>query len=446
MRIDLPHPELFSSIFELLIGKKLNYPVSGICIDSRIIKKGDLFFAIGGQNSNGHEFLSSVYEKGGSAAIVKYDNKDIQLQQLLVLDPVETLCLLAKEWRRNYDIPIIAITGSNGKTSTKELLRHVLSCRYKVHATSGNQNTVIGLSLNLLQISDFHEASILEIGASAIGEIKTLSKIAEPTHGLITNIASAHLEGFGSIENIAREKSELFKYLRQGVSFVNLADPYISKINLNGKKVTFGLSPSCDFSGDIFQENNGDLTLILNSNVIPTSSHNLSFIKNIIAVSSIAVTIGLKWSELNQQIGSFEHPNGRCNVINKNNFTIIDDTYNANLTSSLASLDYLKAYSGNGRKIFVFGDMYELGKYTKKQHHQVGIKCSELALDLVYTVGEHSKHTNSAISEKIKNEHFFSKEKLIMTLKNEIKSGDVVLLKGSRGMAMETIIEGVFKI
>ena len=141
--------------------------------------------------------------------------------------------------------------------------------------------------------------------------------------------------------------------------------------------------------GDIFQENNGDLTLILNSNVIPTSSHNLSFIKNIIAVSSIAVTIGLKWSELNQQIGSFEHPNGRCNVINKNNFTIIDDTYNANLTSSLASLDYLKAYSGNGRKIFVFGDMYELGKYTKKQHHQVGIKCSELALDLVYTVGEH---------------------------------------------------------
>ena len=203
MRIELSHPELFSSIFESLTSIKLNHPVLGICIDSRLIKKGDLFIAIDGQNSNGHDFLSSVYKKNGSAAIVKSNNKDIQLQQILVTDPIRTLSLLAREWRRNYDIPIIAITGSNGKTSTKELLCHVLSCKYKIHSTSGNQNTIIGLSLNLLQISDCHEASILELGASESGEIKALSQIAEPTHGVITNIAPAHLEGFGSIDNIA---------------------------------------------------------------------------------------------------------------------------------------------------------------------------------------------------------------------------------------------------
>lgn len=445
MRINLPHPELFSSIFELLIGDKLNHPVSGICIDSRVIAKGDLFFAIEGQNSNGHDFLSTVFEKGGSAAIVKSIRQDIQLQQLLVFDPIKTLSLLAREWRRHYEIPVIAITGSNGKTSTKELLSHVLSCKYKIHSTSGNQNTIIGLSLNLLQISNYHEISILELGASALGEIKTLSHIAEPTHGLITNIAPAHLEGFGSIDNIANEKGALLKYLKNGVSFINLSDPYISKMNLSGKKVTFGLSPSCDFSGDVFRENSGELTLILNTKVIPTSSYNLSFIKNIIAVSSIAITIGLEWSDLNEQILSFKPPKGRCNVINKNNFTIIDDTYNANLTSSLASLDYLKAFSENGRKIFVFGDMYELGESTKKQHREVGLKCSELGLDLVYTLGDHSQHANSVIGKKIRNQHFYSKDELMMTLKNEIQSGDTILLKGSRGMAMETIIEGVLK-
>ena len=445
MRIELSHPELFSSIFESLTNTKFNHPVLGICIDSRLIKKGDLFIAIDGQNSNGHDFLSSVYKKNGSAAIVKSTNKDIQLQQILVTDPIRTLSLLAREWRRNYDIPIIAITGSNGKTSTKELLCHVLSCKYKIHATAGNQNTIIGLSLNLLQISDYHDVSILELGASALGEIRALSQIAEPTHGIITNIAPAHLEGFGSIDNIANEKSELLKYLKNGVSFVNLSDPYISKMDFNGEKVTFGLSPSCDFSGDIFRENNGELTLILNTNIIPTLSHNLSFIKNIIAVSSIAITIGLEWSALSGQILSFKPPKGRCNVINKNNFTIIDDTYNANLTSSLASLDYLKSFSENGRKIFVFGDMYELGKSTKKQHHEVGLKCSELGIDLVYTLGVHSQHTNSAITKKIKNQHFSSKIKLMSALRNEIQSGDTILLKGSRGMAMETIIEGVLK-
>jgi UDP-N-acetylmuramoyl-tripeptide--D-alanyl-D-alanine ligase len=133
-------------------------------------------------------------------------------------------------------------------------------------------------------------------------------------------------------------------------------------------------------------------------------------------------------------------------VINKNNITIIDDTYNANLTSSLASLDYLKNFSTNGRKIFVFGDMYELGKSTKIQHRQVGLKCIELSLDLVFTLGEHTKNTNSALSGGIKNQHFSSKENLILTLKNELQSGDIILLKGSRGMAMETIIEGIFKI
>ena len=444
MRITLPHSEKFSTVFETVTGQKLLHPILGITTDSRDVKEGDLYIALKGERVDGHSFLASVAKNGSSCALVSEPEINLDFQQVQVKDPQETIGQIANAWRRQFNIPVIGITGSNGKTSTKDLLVHVLQSSYDVHATQGNFNTTIGLPLTLLQLNDEHTVSILEMGASIPGEIEVLCEIAEPTHGIITNIAPAHLEGFGSIETIAREKEALFRSLGKGISFVNQADNRIVGMDIEGESITFGLTPDCDFPADIHQEQDGSLTLILDAHDIPTESQNLSFIKNIIAVSAIAVTLGVEWKNVINQIQSFSPPTGRCQVKQYNDVTVIDDTYNANLISSLAALDYLKAFSGNGRRIFVFGDMFELGPTSTDQHRQIGEKCTELGLDGVFTLGENTIHTDSAINNGIQHEHFENKNELIDSLKKLIHSGDKILFKGSRGMAMEKVIQGVF--
>jgi UDP-N-acetylmuramoyl-tripeptide--D-alanyl-D-alanine ligase len=351
---------------------------------------------------------------------------------------------IANAWRRQFDIPLIGITGSNGKTSTKDLLAHVLSNTYNVHATEGNFNTTVGLPLTLLQLDYENSISIIEMGASSTGEIGALCKIAEPTHGMITNIAPAHLEGFGSIETIVHEKRALFLALENGIAFVNMADDRVAKMEISGESVTFGLTPDCDFPADIHQENDGSLTLILDAHDIPTGSQNLSFIKNSIAVTAMAITLDVDWKDVIERIQSFSPPSGRCQVKQFEDVTIIDDTYNANLISSLAALDYLKAFAGNGRRIFVFGDMFELGPTSHEQHRQVGEKCTELELDGVFTLGENTVYTDSVINSGIDHQHFESHDAMIDSLKEMVHSGDKILFKGSRGMAMEKVIKGVF--
>ena len=445
MRISIEHLENFAAVFESVTKNKLYRPITGITTDSREVQTGDLYIALQGEKVNGHQFLNHVEKSGAVAALVEKNDKKLNIQQIEVGNPLLEIGKIANEWRSRFEIPVIGITGSNGKTSTKELLVHVLSDDFNVHATEGNFNTNIGLPLTLLQMNLSHNISILEMGASIPGEIETLCNISMPTHGLITNIAPAHLEGFGSIENIAHEKGALFRSLESnGIGFFNKTDDMINDISFKGKRITFGLSAECDFPADIYQEEDGTLTLILDANEIPTGSHNLSFIKNSIAVSAIAITLGISWDTLKTKLRSFTAPYGRCNVKHFNDVTVIDDTYNANLASSLAALEYLSAFSGNGRRIFVFGDMFELGPTSIEQHRRIGEKCSELGLDGVYTLGEHTKHTDSAISNSVEHSHFNSKENLIISLKENIEAGDKILFKGSRGMAMEKVIKGVF--
>ena len=446
MRINIENSEMFNAILESALSLKIYHPITGLTNDSRQVKKGDLYIAMNGQYNDGHEFLDDVDRKGAAAALVQKSKENIDLQQLQVTDTYEILRKLAIKWRKNFDIPIIAITGSNGKTSSKDLLLHILSKKFFVHATKGNLNTVIGLCFTIFELHSKHDLAIFELGASMPGEIKNLCEIASPTHGLITNIASAHLEGFGSVKKIAEEKENLFHSLPDGISFVNMADDYISKMNIKGKKVTFGFTPTCDFPADIFQEKDGTLTLILDTHEIKTNSHNLSFLKNCIAISAIAITLGVNAKSLNKRLKSFLPPKGRCFVSNINDITIIDDTYNANLTSSLAALEYLNAFSNDGRKIFVFGDMLELGDASEKQHAEVGMKCSSLEIDIVYTIGKQTVFTNSSINDKIFHKHFKSRELLIQTLKKTIKKNDKILFKGSRSMQMDKIIEKVFNI
>ena len=442
MRISLPNPTQFSKTFESALGKPLNIELTGIATDSREVQKGDLYIAISGDRVDGHLFLKEVFDKGAGAALVSESFNQIKGYQILVNDTISAIGKVSTLWREQFDFPIIGITGSNGKTSTKELLKHILSAKFDVHATEGNYNTSIGLPLTLLQLTSFHGASILEMGANQSGDIKELCKIANPTHGLITNVAPAHLEGFGTIENVAKTKGALFESLSNGVSFVNITDNQVSKLKTYGDKVTFGLTPDCDYPADLHHEEDSTITLTINTREVPTNSTNLSFAKNIIATSAIAQELGLEWDAIIDRVQTFIPPKGRCEVKNNGVITIIDDTYNANLESTIAAIDYLKAFSGNGQRIFVFGDMLELGDSSIEQHKTIGEKCNDSEISAVLTVGKETIATDGALLIDF-HRHFNHKDDLLESLNEIIKEGDKVLVKGSRGMKMETIVEAL---
>ena len=447
VRISINNSEKLSKIIENITGVRLTSPITGITTDSRDCKSGDLYIALLGDRTNGHHYLQDVDKMDASAALISEQNSNqkLSLHQIIVEDTRKTLGLIANKWRNIFNIPVIAITGSNGETSTKELLYHVLKAKYNVHATEGNYNTSIGLPLSLLEINNNHDISIIEMGANQPGDIKYLCEIAEPTHGLITNISSSHLEGFHSIENILETKGALFHYLENGISFINYADERVKSINNRGDKVTYGLNAECDFPADIHHDNNGSILLTIDAQEIKTKSKNLSFVKNIIAVSAVSVTLEIEWELLQERILTFKPPRGRCKVLTYNSITIIDDTYNANLESCVAAIDYLMAFSGSGRKILVLGDMLELGVASTQQHEKLGSKCSEANLDAVFTIGKETKSTQSVINGIPINLHYHNSDDLISSLKSQLKDNDKILFKGSRGMKMEKIISGVFE-
>ena len=445
MRISLPNSKTFSKIFNESTGIKISESIKGIATDSREIQSGDLYIAIKGEKVDGHSFLSQVFENGALAALVSDTNDQVHGNQINVGDTIESIGKIATKWRDQFNIPIIGITGSNGKTSTKELLRHILSSKFDIHATEGNFNTSIGLPLTLLQLNAFHGASILEMGANQAGDIEILAKIANPNFGLITNIAPAHLEGFGSIEAVAKTKAAIFENLENGIAFVNAADRRVKEITVKGHSISFGLNPDCDYPADLHYEKDGTITLTINTEEIPTLSSNLSFAKNIIACCAIARELGVEWEAIKDRVSTFSPPKGRCEVKNNGSYIIIDDTYNANLESTIAAIDYLSAFSGQGRKIFIFGDMLELGEVSREQHIVIGQKCDEMELSAVLTYGKETIATSESIKKVKINQHFDSKEELIDFLQKIIISKDKILIKGSRGMRMETIVQSIME-
>ena len=447
MRIDLKDYKSINPIIKMVTGHDLFGQIKGVTTDSREAIDGDLYIALEGSVNDGHSYLEEVDALNVAAVLINKNkgSSNLKAQKIEVTDTKKTLGDISKEWRRKFDIPVIGITGSNGKTSTKDLLYHVLKKKYNVHLTRGNYNTSIGLPLTMLEINDSHEISIVEMGANQVGDIEYLCALAKPTHGLITNVSSAHLEGFGNIDNIIKTKGALFEALKNGVSFVNYADDKVKNAHKLGKKITYGLNEICDFPADIHHNEDGSIILTIDSQEIHTQSQNLSFAKNIIAVASIAITLGIKWNHFQERILSYQPPKGRCEVSKYDKITVIDDTYNSNLESCSAAIDYLKAFSGKGRKIVVLGDMLELGKASEEQHIALGYKCSSSNLDAIFTLGENAFFIKKSITGIQKNHHFEVRQDLIDSLKLELKDNDTILFKGSRGMKMEKIIEGVFE-
>lgn len=435
MRVQIANKAMFNNALSTLFPQHNFSEVNGFTIDSRLAEKGDVYLPLKGENVNGHDFISDAISSGASLIFSEQSSTENLDEVIYVDSTLSTLKKLAHAYREQIECPIIGITGSNGKTTTKELLNHVVSAHKKTMCTEGNHNSTIGLPISIFTIEGDEDFCILEMGASEPNEIAELCKIAKPTMGLITNISAAHTENFGSIENVAKTKLALFSSLSSdGTAFINIDDEYISTFETKGKKISYSFKSESDFHG-----NYSDGQISINNFDIPLPYPSQIMAQNILAIFSVANTIGISPIQIADSIKSFMPLTGRCELITHNDITIIDDTYNSNLESAKAGIHTLSEYEGV-RKIAIIGDMFELGEFAQDHHRELGEYISKSNIDLLLATGELTKHTVDTASG-IDATFFQNKNDLISALRKITQSGDVIYVKGSRGMQMETIIE-----
>ena len=414
---------------------------TGISTDTRNIKEGNLFFALKGPNFDANNFAEKALEIGASFSIIDDPNYQLNKCTILVEDVLETLQQLANYHRRQFNIPVLAITGSNGKTTTKELINAVLSSKYETHATSGNLNNHIGVPLTLLGISQSTEIAIIEMGANSLGEISLLCKIAEPDLGIITNIGKAHTEGFGGFEGVIRGKSELYQWLheRNGIVFINSKDEILKNMSKRFKEPLFYPNSEDYYHCDLVEVNPW---LVLKDESDETINTQLIGAYNFINVAT-ALCIG-KYFKVNpldsrKAISEYKPQNNRSQVIKSGSNTIILDAYNANPDSVKAALNNLLKMEGK-RKIVILGDMFELGEISESEHRQIGKFTKSADFDEVYFCG---RNMAVAAKENQKAVHFKMTKDLDNFLKNHNFKDSLILIKGSRGMQLESIIDTI---
>lgn len=426
-----------------LIGVDTEF--SGVNIDSRSIKAGAIFIAIKGEHFDGHTFIEQAKKNGAVAALVE-KTVSCELPTVLVADTRKALGTFATLHRQRFSIPVIAITGSCGKTTTKEMLRAILSESDSVLANIKSFNNDIGVPLTLLDLNAHHRFAVIEMGANNPGEISYLSQLTKPDIALITNIGPAHLQGFGSIENVAHAKSEIFLGLsKQGVAVINADDEFEKswKTRLGKHSVIrFGLKQKADFSAkDIFLDTQGRVKFVLMSpqGEIPIQLPLLGYhhLLNALAASAVASQVGISLEQIKSGLEKMQNVSGRLTIIkNKMGASVIDDTYNANPRSVAVALQLLAHYPH--RRIFVMGDMVELGDNTKYYHRQIGELAKELGIETVYTCGKLTASTVQAFGAAGK--HYASQEALIQALRPLLKENVTVLVKGSRKSQMEKVV------
>jgi len=441
MRVDIRHVGLFrGAVKQAYPGLNLPF-LNGITIDSSLVKKNDVFLAMKGQKTDGHNYIKQALDAGAAACIVERDG-DIDNSTFAISSTREFLNKTASIYRESLNCPVIGITGSNGKTTTKDLLAHVFTADRNVMFTQGNFNSTIGVPLSIFEFCKDMDMAIIEMGASKPGEIEYICNIVQPNMGIITNIFEAHIEYFGSIERIAETKSALFlSLLASGTAFVNMDDKYIQRMKIPCKRVEFSMSKLVDFQGLLSK--NGQM-LTINGTSINLNSPSNTLGMNALAVFSIASYLGMDSIIIKQQIESFEPPVGRGNVISLRDFFIINDSYNSNLESAQSGINNLIAMKGDNRKIAVIGDMLELGNMDKKHHQNLGRYLSEQKVDAVFAFGDLTRYTINAMNGSNCFHQFYDdKNNLLDDLKAFLLEGDIIYIKGSRGMKMEEVIIGL---
>jgi len=413
---------------------------SGICTDTRKIIPGSIFFALKGPTYNANEFALNAIKGGAAYAVVDDENLPDSPSFILVDDVLSTLQELAKYHRSQQDIPVIGITGSNGKTTTKELISRVLAKKYKTFATKGNLNNHIGVPLSILSITPEVEIAIIEMGANHIGEIESLCEISKPTHGIITNIGKAHIEGFGSFEGVMRAKTELYQYLmnHNGEVFINSKDLILANMAKRFPKPNF--FPD---QGDYFEAK-----LVVANPFVSYKSENGETVKthligsynfiNICAALCIGKFFEVNPKLANEAVKDFVPDNNRSQVLNKNGNTIFLDAYNANPDSMNVALVNFESIQAEN-KVVILGDMNELGSISKKEHQNLVVRTAE-KFQKIFLCGplmQDARHYNP------KALWFPNPEELIAHLQEAPIRNSLILIKASRGIGLERVVEGL---
>jgi UDP-N-acetylmuramoyl-tripeptide--D-alanyl-D-alanine ligase len=445
---------------KLLQGKGCAF-FQGISTDSRTVAEGELFIALKGSRFDGHHYaLEALKKKAGGVLIEEDKVGDIRWNGyrskavIAVKDTLSALGNIAQNWRRKYPTPVVALTGSNGKTTTKEMIAACLETTFPVLKTKGNLNNLIGLPLTLLTLTEKERVVVLEMGMNVPGEIRRLTEIADPNVGLITNIQKVHLEGMGSLERLTEEKGELFRRMRRdGTILVNQDDLRVMDLasDYPGQKITFGIEHPAEVMAKEIRlrgEEGTSFTLILEEEVMEIHLRLLGrhFVANALSAIAVACLFGVEVKEAKEALEHFRPFEMRMEVVPlKGGVTLINDAYNANPNSMELALETLVEVKGKGRAIAVLGDMLELGEFAKEAHEQLGRKVSELSIDFLLTMGkEAAVVVESAIRHRFPMQRTRVVEnhsEAVSTLREMIRNGDWILVKGSRGMAMEKIVE-----
>ncbi|MCF6767806.1 UDP-N-acetylmuramoyl-tripeptide--D-alanyl-D-alanine ligase [Thiotrichales bacterium 19S11-10] len=429
------------------IGK--DQPFKGISIDTRSIKSEELFVAIKGERVNGHDFIDKAIRNKASAVMVDHP-MEIEIPQMIVTDTRVALGQLAKIWRNHFQIPFIAITGSCGKTSAKEMIGSILNQTHKALVTSGNLNNDYGVPLTLGRLDESYDFAVIEAGANHLGEIAYLAEIIQPNISAITNVDAAHLEGFGSLDGVMKEKGALFDCLDEdGIAIINLDDVRIKTYaeKIKAKKITFS---KYEDIADVYllsepSIENGYLSFDVSIQGKPVTVC-LSLLgayqaNNALVAIAVAFALNIPIDQILEGLKNLNHVKGRFVPMKlSESVMLIDDTYNASVPSVKAAIESLSKFKG--RCIFVMGHMGELGQDSDYYHHQMGLWLNNKSIDGVYLYGDYQllSHTIMACPQA---KYYQSKEQLLKELKQELKIEEPtwVLVKGSRATEMETVIK-----
>ena len=435
----------------------------GISTDSRTVAEGELFIALKGGRFDGHHYaLEALKKKAGGLLIDEDKVGDIRWNGyrsravIAVKDTLAALGEIARNWRRKYKTPVVALTGSNGKTTTKEMIAACLETTFPTLKTKGNLNNLIGVPLTLLALTERERVVVLEMGMNVPGEIRRLTEIAEPDVGLITNIQTVHLEGMGSLERLKEEKGELYRGMRRdGTILVNQDDARVVDLasDYPGQKITLGIEHPADVMAKEVRLKGAEgtsFTLILEGEVVEIDLPLLGrqFIPNALSAMAVACLFGVEVKEAKKALENFKPFPMRMEVVPlQGGKTVINDAYNANPSSMEFALETLVEVKGKGRTIAVLGDMLELGNFTKEAHQRIGQKVSQLSIDFLLAMGEEAPViVESAIRYGFSMERaqvVESHSEAVSLLRQIVRNGDWILVKGSRRMAMEKIVEGL---
>lgn len=434
--------------------------VLGVVIDSRQVESGYLFVAIPGEKVDGHKFIPDVFAKGAAAVLSEQQLEDPAGPYILVESTTKALRNLAEYYRKSLDIKVVGITGSVGKTSTKEMIASVLSEKYRVLKTEGNYNNEIGLPLTIFKIRAEHEVAVLEMGISEFGEMHRLATMANPDICVITNIGLCHLENLKTRDGILKAKTESFAHLKKdGIAILNGDDDKLSTIRQVGDKepVFYGMEEKMEYREDakksVYATGVENLGLYGMQARIHTpegerdvripipGEHN---VYNALAATAVGLSLGLSLDQISSGILKAKTIGGRTNLLNTGSMTVIDDCYNANPVSMKASIDVLA--TAEGRKIAVLGDMGELGENEKKLHYEVGEYLAKKEIDVLFCAGELSEEIAKAAQKESKTcevYYFKTREALLEQLLPFLKKGDTVLVKASHFMEYPKIVKAL---